>query len=112
MAEKGNCSGAAVVLSTNDGVQSRLHSLGVQRHNVYLHQSWPVPGEVTCVSVFGSAGENVVVAGLFVEGDPCIAFYSFGGEHVGGSRLIEVRGQWSTNSGDLIIEADHQGLVR
>ncbi|GAB0133592.1 hypothetical protein EsDP_00001998 [Epichloe bromicola] len=102
-AENAFCGNDVVALTTTSrSSASQVHTININGMEISLFKSWDVPGEVTCVSVLGIAGDKFVIAGSVVDGTSWISAYSLDGKVIVTQALDrKTKGQSLQEAGDL-----------
>ncbi|KAG8419185.1 hypothetical protein J3458_004085 [Metarhizium acridum] len=78
-AENAFCADDILVLSTHNDGNSQLHILQIEGMSIRAVKSWDIAGEVTCVSLFKTAGDYFVISGSVIDSTSWVFAYALDG---------------------------------
>ncbi|KAF5133642.1 hypothetical protein E5D57_004268 [Metarhizium anisopliae] len=78
-AENAFCADDILVLSTHNDGNSQLHILQIEEMSIRAVKSWDIAGEVTCVSLFKTAGNYFVISGSVIDSTSWVFAYALDG---------------------------------
>ncbi|EFY85329.1 thermotolerance protein [Metarhizium acridum CQMa 102] len=94
-AENAFCADDILVLSTHNDGNSQLHILQIEGMSIRAVKSWDIAGEVTCVSLFKTAGDYFVISGSVIDSTSWVFAYALDGTAIVAEAVDKKRGQRS-----------------
>ncbi|PFH55970.1 hypothetical protein XA68_17315 [Ophiocordyceps unilateralis] len=109
VAGNASCSDDTIAISSFCERGYQLHTLLVTQMGLRQRYTWEAPGDITCVSLFATAGTKYVIASSMLDGIPWIFLYTLAGETVAAKAISHLN--YTSSQGGQSICPQYESLT-